>query len=113
MSTLLPVDVQVGKCYNRCFSLTEKWEWKEVDCKKKELKSVLSKKEQTQLMIKRNRELRTYQEKLKNLGYKIKVTGKYDKATYYAHHKYLRKKAKYERKREKRAKKNCKKKQKQ
>jgi len=39
MSILLPIDVQVGKCYNRCLSLTEKWEWKEIDCKKKGIKA--------------------------------------------------------------------------
>ena len=110
MSTVLPKNAKAGKCYVRCTNFTEKWEWKETNCNIKKSKIVLSKEEKRQLMVKNCIELKAHQEKLKKLGYKIDVTGKYDEKTYYAHNKYLRDKVKYERKRRRIAKKLAKKK---
>lgn len=94
----LPPNPKAGKCYERCFDYNKKFEWKIVECSKvngqKTEKTAVELLEIQQEISK----MKTYQEKLKSLGYKLDITGVADNKTIIAHHKYLRKKKKADKK---------------
>ncbi len=100
-----PSNPKAGKCYQRCFDFYEKYDWKEVSCdtinknRKKTAKDLL---EIAQTKIK----MLKYQEKLKQLGYNVDLTGIADTKTTTAHNRYLRKKEREKRRKERMLSKN-------
>ena len=99
-----PRNAKPGKCYVRCFDYQTKVEWEQIDCSlaKKGNKSFKRTKENIE-------KLRTYQQKLIDLGYDLNVTGFPDDKTINAHNKYVAKKEKEIRKKRKKEKKRLKK----
>lgn len=93
-----PPNPKAGKCYVKSFSYDKKFEWKTIDCS--EVKKPKKEKTSKELLEKEveKQKMKNYQEQLKNLGYKVDITGFVDNKTIIAHHKYLKKKKKAERK---------------
>lgn len=86
-----PPNAQPGKCYERCFEYHKKFTWKEINCDTLAMRAEKSKTKQATIKAHQAKiKLTKYQEKLKDLGYKIEVTGKLNNQTIKAHHKYLK-----------------------
>jgi hypothetical protein len=91
-----PRNAKPGKCYVRCFDYEKKVKWEQIDCSlaKKGKKSFKK-------TIENIEKLKTYQQKLIDLGYDLNVTGFPDDKTINAHNKYIAKKEKEIRKKRK------------
>ncbi|WP_048331381.1 hypothetical protein [Bizionia psychrotolerans] len=88
------------KCYIGYFSYDKKYELKRVDCAKP--KAIITNPierndiEKQQAIIK----MKAYQEKLKNLGYHVDITGRIDDKTAKAHNRYLSKQQRLEKRKQ-------------
>ncbi|WP_298348089.1 hypothetical protein [uncultured Dokdonia sp.] len=94
-----PPNAQPGKCYERCFEYDKKFTWKEISCDTLALRAEKSKTKEDIIKARQAKiKLTKYQEKLKDLGYKVQITGKLNNQTIKAHHKYLKRQKKKKRK---------------
>lgn len=96
-----PPNAQPGKCFERCFEYDKKFTWKEINCDTLALRAEKSKTKEDIIKARQAKiKLTKYQEKLKDLGYKVEVTGKLNNQTIKAHHKYLKRQKKKKRKKQ-------------
>jgi len=96
-----PPNAQPGKCYERCFEYDKKFTWKEINCDTIALRAEKSKTKEDIIKARQAKiKLTKYQEKLKDLGFKVEVTGKLNNQTIKAHHKYLKRQKKKKRKKQ-------------
>ena len=94
-----PLNAESGKCYERCFEYDKKFTWKEINCDTLAMRAQKSKTKEAIIKARQAKiKLTKYQEKLKDLGYKIEITGKLNNQTIRAHHKYLKRQKKKKRK---------------
>ena len=99
----LPKNAKPGNCYVRCFNYETKVDWEQIDC------SLAKKGEKSFKKTEENIEkLKTYQQKLIDLGYDLNITGFPDDYTINAHNKYIVKKEKEVRKKKRMKKKRLK-----